>query len=59
VLASQYHWPADQKKDPPTDFSKWATNLTKFTTSERMGIIFGFFAFQYNVGWQMIQSWCQ
>jgi hypothetical protein len=32
----------------------------KIKASERtVGIVFCLFSFQYNVGWQMIQSWCQ
>jgi hypothetical protein len=50
ALAAQSHGPADRKKYPPTDFSNWATNLTKITASERIGIVFGSFFFSIQCG---------
>jgi hypothetical protein len=46
-----------RKEYPSTDFSNGVTNLTKITASERVGLVFLFvILFQYEAGWQMIQS---
>ncbi len=46
-----------RKECPSTDFSNGVTNLTKITASERVGLVFLFvILFQYEAGWQMIQT---
>jgi hypothetical protein len=51
------HRQTHRKNYPSTDFSNGVTNLTKITANERLGLVFLFvILFQYNEGWQMIQS---
>ncbi len=51
------HWQTHQKEYPSTDFSNRVTNLKKITASVHVGIVFLFvIIFQYDEGWQMIQS---
>jgi hypothetical protein len=51
------HRQTHRKDYPSTDFSNGVTNSTKITASERVGIVFlSVILFQYNKGWQMIQS---
>jgi hypothetical protein len=51
------HCQTHRNEYPSTDFSNGVTSLTMITASERVGIVLLFvILFQYNEGWQMIQS---
>jgi hypothetical protein len=58
TLAVQFHQRHRQTyrtRYPATDFSRGATNLTKVTACERLGLVFLFVILsQYDVGWDIL-----